>query len=90
MTLTLALAIYFVTWWIVLLGVLPFGTDSQHERGAVTPGTEPGAPTVHRVWRKLAWTTLVASVLYAAAMLAYRYNLVPIDWLLRISNPPHR
>ena len=90
MSLTLALAIYFVTWWIVLLAVLPFGARSQHESGEVTPGTEPGAPSVHLLWKKLLWTTLVASAIYAAAMLAYRYNLVPLDWLISISNPPHR
>ena len=39
-----ALAIYFVLWWIVLFLTLPFGVRSQHEDGGGAPGTDPGAP----------------------------------------------
>ena len=47
------IAIYFIIWWVVLFAVLPWGVRSQQESGEVTPGTDPGAPAVHRVWRKL-------------------------------------
>jgi len=83
------LAIYFIIWWVVLFAVLPWGVRSQHEAGEVEPGTEPGAPSVHLVWKKLLWTTIVASIVFALAYGLYWFNLVPIDWLLRISNPPH-
>jgi len=83
------LAIYFIIWWVVLFAVLPWGVRSQHEAGAIEPGTEPGAPSVHLVWKKLLWTTIVASIVFALAYGAYWFDLVPIDWLLRISNPPH-
>ena len=62
MALTTILAIYFIIWWVVLFMVLPWGVHSQGESGEVTPGTDPGAPAVHTVWRKLMWTTLIASV----------------------------
>ena len=39
-----ALAIYFVLWWVVLFVTLPFGVRSQHEDGEGAPGTDPGAP----------------------------------------------
>ena len=84
------LAIYFIIWWVVLFAVLPWGVHSQHETGEVVPGTEPGAPAVHLVWRKLLWTTLVATVIFAGCYALYRFNLVPVDWLIEISNPPHR
>ncbi len=44
-----AFAIYFILWWLSLLIVLPWGTHSQEESGDVAPGTEPGAPAIHRV-----------------------------------------
>ena len=34
-----ALAIYFVLWWVVLFVTLPFGVRSQHEDGEGAPGT---------------------------------------------------
>ena len=40
----LAVAIYFVLWWIVLFAVLPWGVESQEEAGEVSPGSDPGAP----------------------------------------------
>ncbi len=63
MSWTTMLAIYFVAWWIVLFAVLPFGVHSQVEEGAVTPGTDPGAPVVPWLIRKAIWTTVVTAVL---------------------------
>ena len=40
----LAAAIYFVIWWTVLFAVLPWGVQSQHEAGKISPGSDPGAP----------------------------------------------
>ena len=53
-----ALSLYFVIWWTALFAVLPFGVRSQHEDGAVTPGTDPGAPSLPRLREKAVWTTL--------------------------------
>jgi len=90
MSITTFVAIYFILWWIVLFAVLPWGVRSQDEAGEVAPGTDPGAPAVHLLWKKLLWTTLVASALYALCYALYRFNLLPIDWLIEISNPPRR
>jgi predicted secreted protein len=84
-----AIAIYFIIWWVVLFAVLPWGAHSQADSGEVTPGTEPGAPAVHRVWRKLMWTTVTAAVVYAVLALLYKEGLMPFEFLKSISNPPH-
>jgi predicted secreted protein len=84
-----AIAIYFIIWWVVLFAVLPWGAYSQADSGEVTPGTEPGAPAVHRVWRKLMWTTVTAVVVYGILMLIYKEGLIPFEFLKSISNPPH-
>ena len=44
MSATTAIAVYFIIWWLTLFVVLPWGVRSQHESGAISPGTEPGAP----------------------------------------------
>ena len=87
MAISTALAIYFIIWWVVLFAVLPWGVRSQDESGAVSPGTDPGAPAVHLVWRKLVWTTVVATVVFGILAGIYRLNLIPYDFLLAISGP---
>jgi len=83
------IAIYFIIWWVVLFAVLPWGVRSQHESGEVAPGTEPGAPAVHRIWHKLLWTTVIAGVIYGVLAALYQAGLIPFEFLKRISNPPH-
>ena len=65
------------------------GRAQPAESGEVTPGTEPGAPAVHLVWRKLLWTTVTAAVVFGIATAAYKADLIPFEFLKRISNPPH-
>jgi predicted secreted protein len=81
MSVTTAVAIYFVIWWVVLFAVLPWGVRSQHETGAVTPGTDPGAPAIPNLARKLVWTTIVSCIVFAICFLVYKYRLVSIDEL---------
>jgi predicted secreted protein len=83
------IAIYFIIWWMVLFAVLPWGVHSQQESGEVMPGTEPGAPAVHRIWRKLVWTTVIAGVVFGILVVVYKAGLIPFEFLKRISNPPH-
>ena len=63
-TISTAFAIYFVLWWVVLFLTLPFGVRSQHEDGEGAPGTDPGAPIMARMGRKLIWTTLISAVIF--------------------------
>ncbi len=81
MAVTTALAIYFVMWWIVLFAVLPFGVRSQEETGSVAPGTDPGAPALANLKRKLVWTTIAASVVFGICYVIYVYRLITIDEL---------
>src|SRR5215510_11319004 len=64
-------AIYFVLWWVTLFVTLPFGVRSQHEDGVGAPGTDPGAPILTGMRRKLIWTTLISAVVFAIGMFAY-------------------
>lgn len=79
MSLATSFAIYFIIWWTVLFAVLPWGVRSQQESGAVAPGTDPGAPAIPRLRRKLLWTTIVAALVFAIWYVVYAYRLIRID-----------
>ena len=81
MSWTTAAAIYFIIWWVTLFAVLPWGIRSQAESGEVVPGSDPGAPAVPNLLAKLGWTTLVATVVFVLAALAYAYRLVTLEQL---------
>jgi predicted secreted protein len=83
-----ALAIYFLIWWVTLFAVLPWGVRNQEDVGEITPGTDPGAPAVHVLGRKLIWTTVVASAVFGILYGVYAYGLIPYGFLTRISGPP--
>jgi len=74
-----ALAIYFVVWWVTLFAVLPFGIHSQQENGEVSMGTDPGAPVLARMGRKLLWTTLISLIIFGTGFYAYRAGFLNLD-----------
>ena len=81
-------AIYFVLWWLVLFLTLPFGIRSLHEEGGGPPGTEPGAPVLPRMGRKLIWTTALSTVIFVAGMLAYNAGYFSIERLSKLMGMP--
>ena len=87
-TISTGFAIYFVLWWIVLFLTLPFGVRSQHEDGEGAPGTDPGAPIVSRMGAKLIWTTVLTTVIFAVAMLAYHAGYLNIERLSKLMGTP--
>ena len=69
---------------MVLFAVLPFGVRSQlEEDGEMAPETDPGAPTIPRLGRKLLWTTLVSAVIFAGCYVVYVNHLVTLEGLVR-------
>jgi predicted secreted protein len=84
MPVTTAVAIFFLIWWIVLFAVLPWGVHSQEEGGAIAPGTDPGAPAIPRLGRKLLWTTVVSVAVFAVCYVVYVNRLVTLDDLMAL------
>ena len=83
MPVTTAVAIFFLIWWVVLFAVLPWGIRGQHEGGEIVPGTDPGAPAVPKLFRKLVWTTLVSAAIFGACYVVYVDRLVTLEGLAR-------
>jgi predicted secreted protein len=69
---SVAVAVYFTMWWIVLFAILPLGVRSLHEEGETPEGSDPGAPMAPMLLKKAVLTTVVSSVLFAAFMVALK------------------
>lgn len=65
MTITAALVLYAVTWFMTFFIVLPLRLRTQGEAGEIVPGTPSGAPHQENIGRKAWITTLIATVIWA-------------------------
>jgi predicted secreted protein len=88
MSITNALAVYFLVWWLVLFAVLPWGIRSQTEHGEISPGSDPGAPAIPRLWFKLLWTTLVSGLVYGLLYVVYVNRLITLQDFTRFIGMP--
>jgi predicted secreted protein len=80
MTLTFALAIYFIIWWIVLFAMLPIGVRTSEEAGEKTsPGTAESAPHFPNLLPKMVATTVVASIIFAALYAIIVHRVITLD-----------
>lgn len=64
MTITAAIVLFSVTWFMVFFIVLPLRARTQGEAGTIVPGTPSGAPAGDVVRRKALITTAIALVLW--------------------------
>ena len=83
MSVTTAIAIYFLIWWITLFAVLPWGVRPQAQDEFVR-GSDPGAPAFPALGKKLILTTIVASVIFAGCYFVYTRELVTIENLVTL------
>ena len=81
MNIGLALAIYFLIWWLVLFAVLPWGVRRQDEEEEVVPGTDPGAPARPLLLKKAVATTLISAAIFAAGFAIWKTGMVALDRL---------
>jgi hypothetical protein len=44
---------------------------------------------VHRLWTKLIYTTVAASVVFGILYAVYVLDLIPYEFLKQIAKPPH-
>lgn len=75
-----AIAIYFIIWWLALFLVLPWGVRSQHEDGVIAEGSDPSAPSVPLIAKKMIATTLLAAVFFGL-FLVIRNSGLTLDML---------
>jgi predicted secreted protein len=80
MSISLALAIYFICWWVVLFAVLPLRIGPQPpegERDAMADAA--GAPYAPNIGRKFIVTTVVSAAVFAVIYTIFAFQLVTLD-----------
>ena len=92
MTITAAIVLFSVIWFMVFFVVLPLQLVTQGDAGKIVPGTPAAAPHGFIVARKARITTLVAIVLWliAAGIITSGWITVrDLDFFGRMGPPPN-
>ena len=82
MTITAALVLFSVTWFMVFFCVLPLRFKSQAQAGTVEPGTPRSAPAEAMIKPKAKLTTVVALAIFAVLYLLItsgRWGIADLD-----------
>lgn len=79
MTITAAIVLFSVTWFIVLFCILPVRFQSQAEAGKVVPGTPSSAPADAMFGKKAKITTLISIVVYGLLYLIITSGWITVD-----------
>lgn len=86
MTITGAIVLFAVIWFLVLYMALPQGVRSQGQSGEVVPGTPASAPVAAQMRRKLIWTTGITVVVWAVVVgviMSGWIHIQDLDWFGR-------
>ncbi|CUJ85023.1 putative secreted protein [Ruegeria denitrificans] len=89
MTITAALVLFAVIWFMTLLVVLPIRIKTQGDMGDIVPGTHAGAPEVHHMKKKMWITTGVSVVLWAiiaGIIISGVISVRDFDWLNQLES----
>jgi len=80
MSLTFAIAIYFIIWWMTLFAVLHFNVRTQDDAGEIVPGTPESAPSEPKFFRIILTNTIVASLVFALVWSIITYEWINLDF----------
>jgi len=89
MSITSAIVLYAVLWFMTFFIALPIRLKTQGDMGEIVPGTHAGAPEHHYLKKKAVITTAVAAVLWVLVAWVISSGLITlqdIDWMHRL--PP--
>ena len=64
MSITSAIVLYAVIWFMLFLIIIPIRLQTQGDVGKVVPGTHAGSPEVHNLKKKAWITTWVGALLW--------------------------
>lgn len=84
MSITAAIVLFSVIWFMTFLVVLPIRIKTQGDLGDIVPGTHAGAPEEHHL-KKKAWITtgisIVLWIVIAGIILSGVISVRDFDWL---------
>ncbi len=79
MTITSALVLFSVIWFMLLFMALPLRQKSQQESGNRVPGTPASAPEDPMIKKKFFWVTVVTVILWVPLCLFIVYGPLTIQ-----------
>ncbi|SFR13694.1 DUF1467 family protein [Poseidonocella sedimentorum] len=88
MSITSAIVLFAVIWFMVFFVVLPLRMTTQGEAGEVVPGTHSSSPADARIGRKALITSIVAAVLWiviAGVIFSGKITVRDLDWADRMA-----
>ena len=87
MSITSALVLYAVLWFLTFLVVIPIRLQTQGDVGRVEPGTHSAAPEVHNLKKKAWITSGLAALLWviiAGVILSGWVSVADFDFMGRL------
>ncbi len=79
MSITSAIVLFGVIWFLTYLVVIPIRLKTQGDLGQVVEGTQAGAPEIHNLGKKAWITTLITAVLWAIMYVIIATDIVTMD-----------
>ena len=79
MSVTSAIVLFAVIWFLTFLIVIPFRIKTQGDLGTIVKGTQAGAPEVHNLRRKAIITTGASLVLWLVITLIILSEIITIQ-----------
>ena len=79
MSVTSAIVLFAVIWFLTFLIVIPFKIKTQGDVGVVLKGTQAGAPEVHDLRKKAIITTGVSLILWLLITILIVSEIVTIE-----------
>ena len=89
MTITSAIVLYAVLWFLTFLIVIPIRLQTQGDVGEIVPGTHAGAPAHHNLKIKALITSGLAATMWILLWWIITYEIISVrdfDWMNRL--PP--
>ncbi|MCK8483502.1 DUF1467 family protein [Aliiroseovarius sp. S2029] len=89
MSITAAIVLYVVIWFVTMFVVLPIGLRTQGDEGEVVRGTHAGAPANFKLARTMIIVTIIGTVVWAIVagiIVSGWITIEDIDWFDRLDD----
>ena len=72
MSITGALIIFVLIWWIVFFSLLPIDVDRKHKE--MVEGVDKGSPENPKIIKKIIYTTIITSIIFVGIFMLVKYD----------------
>ena len=79
MTISAAIVLFSVIWFMCLFIILPLKIKSQGEDGEIVPGTPASAPSRPQLKKKTIYVTIISLVLWIALIFVITSGLIRVQ-----------